>query len=40
VVSVYVEKWGCVYGIDEERIEVTVLFLNASAKCFALTDPI
>jgi hypothetical protein len=40
VVSVYVEKWGCVYEIDEERMRITMLFRNASARCCAPSSPI
>jgi hypothetical protein len=35
-----VKKWRYVYEIDEERMRITVLFRNASAKCFAPTAPI
>jgi hypothetical protein len=40
VVSVFVKKWRCIYEIDEERMRVTVLFCNASARCCAPTAPI
>jgi hypothetical protein len=40
VVSVCVKKWRRVYEIDEERMRVTVLFRNASARCCAPTAPI
>jgi hypothetical protein len=40
MVSVYVEKWICISEIDEERMRVTVLFRNASARCCAPTAPI
>jgi hypothetical protein len=40
VVSVCVKKWRCVYEIDEERMTITVLFRNASARCCAPTAPI
>jgi hypothetical protein len=39
VVSVC-EKRICVYEIDEERVRVTVLFRNESAKCSAALSPI
>jgi hypothetical protein len=34
------KKWRCVYDIDEERMRVTVLFRNASARCSVPTAPI
>jgi hypothetical protein len=40
VVIVCVKKWRCVYEIDEERMRVTVLFRNVSARCCAPTSPI
>jgi hypothetical protein len=33
-------KGRCVYEIDEERMMITVLFRNPSAKCSAPTAPI
>jgi hypothetical protein len=35
-----VKKWRCVYEMNEERMRVTVLFRNASARCCAPTAPI
>jgi hypothetical protein len=35
-----VKKWRCVYEIDEQRMRITVLFRNASAKCCVPTAPV
>jgi hypothetical protein len=34
------ENGRCVYEIDGERMRITMLFRNASAKCFVPTTPI
>jgi hypothetical protein len=40
VVSVCANKWRCVYETDEDRMRVTVLVRNASARCSTPTSPI